>query len=408
MRKLRLRKHLIIGVFTFLMLLVLLVVQVLLMIKASKLERKNFNHSVVVALKEARDEIGREAMKCDNMHDYVCGFHCTNELRKINFNKVDSIIQSNLRLHKIDLDYTFEFLHDTLVSKPLNLSSYEQSLNGLLNENGIKLSLHFPNLSKFVFAQMGILFYTSVVSILFLMISFIITYKMYKKERLLVESTSFFIDNMIHEFHTPIANIKLASNLIQRNIDSREKLSKYLKLIKNENNKMECHVSDIQSLMDLNEVTSAEVHFHDIVSECVENFLVNIENRGGSIQLMLGADNDIIQGDGKLIKLVISNLLDNAIKYSNEQPIIELKTHNADEFLIFSIKDNGIGIPVKQQKFIFDKYYRVSTGNVHNIKGFGLGLAFVKEVVIKHNGDIAVINNKKAGVTFSIKWPVKK
>ncbi len=392
---------------TILMLIILLLVQVLFMVKASKLEKQHFKHRVVMALKEARDEIAREATKCNIMHDYVCGHHCAFEDRKVNFNKVDSIIKSKLEMHQVALDYTFEFLNDTMASKPISLTCYQQSLNGLLTENGIRLEIQFPDTSKFIFAQMGFLFYTSVFAILVLLLSFILTYKMYKKEKTLVESTSFFIDNMIHEFHTPIANIKLASNLMKKNIEVPEKLDKYLALIENEGKKMECHVMDIQTVTNLNSPGFTPVHFNDLLRECVSNFQVNANDKDGVIQFNLDAHRDEVQGDVRLIKLVISNLLDNAIKYCEEKPIVQVATYNDRKFLICKIVDNGIGIPQKYQRLIFEKYFRVDTGNVHNVKGFGLGLSFVKEVVEQHGASIEVENNQKSGVSFIIKWPLK-
>ncbi|WP_139314928.1 sensor histidine kinase [Saccharicrinis aurantiacus] len=397
----QLNKHLVLGISTFIILLTLIVIQVLFMVKASKIEARNFNHRVVMALKESRDEIARAAKTCSNMNKYVCGHKCSSEVRSVNFQKVDSIISSNLSLHKINLDYTFELNNEDNKERNLNMTCYEQSLNGLLEQNGIKLLIQFPDSSKFVYAQMGTLFYISIASIILLMISFYVSYRMYSKEKSMLESTSFFIDNMIHEFHTPIANIKFASNLVKKKTEDA-KLNKYVDLIKNEAERMECHIVDIQGITNIDPKNSQNFSFNNVLLDCTEGFKIPIKNKDGELILKLTDKADTIIGDVKLIKLVISNLMDNALKYNNNKPKIELSTISNHSELTFYIRDNGIGIPNKELNSIFEKYYRVPTGNIHDIKGFGIGLAFVKEVVEKHNGSISVTNNNCEGVTFKL------
>lgn len=401
MRNKQLNKHLVLGISTFIVLLTLVVIQVLFMVKASKIEARNFNHRVVMALKESRDEVARVAKTCSNMNSYVCGRKCSSKVRTVNFQKVDSIITSNLSLHQINLDYTFEFNNVDDTDRKLNMTSYEQSLNGLLEENGIKLLIQFPDYKKFVYAQMGTLFYISIASIILLMISFYASFRMYSKEKAMLESTSFFIDNMIHEFHTPIANIKFASNLVKKKTED-PKLNKYMDLIKNESERMECHVSDIQGITHIDPKSTDRFSFNKVLIECAEGFKAPIENKGGELKLDLTNNTDMIKGDVKLIKLVISNLMDNALKYNTNSPKIHLSTNSNKNELCLYIKDNGIGIPQKDLNYIFKKYYRVPTGNIHDIKGFGIGLAFVKEVVEKHKGSISVTNNTSEGVTFKI------
>ena len=150
---------------TFAVLISLMVIQILFMYRASRLEEKNFNHRVVLALRESRNEIAREAKACSYMHSYVCGNQCSAELQYINFQKADSILRSNFLIHQINLDYKFEFINELEAKdRKLCVTCYEQSLNGLLEQNGIKLQIEFPNYTRFLYAQMGGLFYISILT----------------------------------------------------------------------------------------------------------------------------------------------------------------------------------------------------------------------------------------------------
>ncbi len=395
------------AISTFIVLFSLVLIQVLFMVKSAKLEEKHFNHRVVLALREARNAIAREANKCNNMHNYVCGKYCSNEVQYINFQKVDSIIQSNLYIHKINLDYSFEFVNENDNKEDkICISCYEQSLNGLLEQNGIKLIIEFPNQSKFILAQLGWLFYISIISILFVMISFLITNKLFKKERSILLNTKDFIDNMVHEFQTPIANIKFASNLLLKRINpsTDSKLTQYTQLIQNENNKMSSHVHDILTISSLetNNNSLEELDIHQIIEKCAETFNPIITQKQGHIKINLNASNSIIIGNNTYLRHVISNLIDNAIKYNDSTPEIDISSQNSKNKIIITISDNGIGIPKKEFHNIFEKYYRISTGNIHNIKGFGLGLNYVRRVIENHNGDIDVKSELNKGSIFTI------
>ncbi len=400
-------KQTLLAISTFIVLFSLVLIQVLFMVKSAKLEENHFNHRVVLALREARNAIAREANKCNNMHNYVCGKYCSNEVQYINFQKVDSIIQSNLYIHKINLGYRFEFVNENDNKEDkICISCYEQSLNGLLEQNGIKLIIEFPNQSKFILAQIGWLFYISIISILFVMISFLITNKLFKKERSILLNTKDFIDNMVHEFQTPIANIKFASNLILKRINplTDSKLTQYTQLIQNENNKISSHVHDILTISSLETYnkTFEELDIHQIIEKCAEIFNPIITQKQGRIKINLNASYSIVFGNNTYLRHVISNLIDNAIKYNNNIPEIDISSKNSKNKIIITISDNGTGIPKNEFHNIFEKYYRISTGNIHNIKGFGLGLNYVRRVIENHNGNIEVKSELNKGSIFTI------
>jgi len=397
------------AILTFIVLLSLVLIQVLFLARSAKLEEKHFNHRVVLALREARDEIAREANLSHNMHNYVCGNKCSSDVQYINFQKVDSIIQSNLHIHRIQLDYRFEFVNENdSIKDDICVSCYEQSLNGLLAQNGIKLLIEFPDQSKYFFAQLGVLFYLSIGAILFVLISFVFVYKMFSKEQAILENTKDFIDNMVHEFQTPLANIKFATGLIKKQVnqsnDSKGKIVQYAQLIHDENAKLSQNVKDILDVVGLS-VDSGEnehVDLHAVLRDCAESYTAIIKQSEGQIDLDLKATNYNIVGDKTYLKHAFLNLMDNAIKYTNVSPCISISTFNKYNKIIIVVTDNGIGIPKSEQSKIFEKYYRVSTGNVHDIKGFGLGLSFVKKVIEKLNGRIYIKSDINKGSSFII------
>lgn len=401
------------AVVTFVVLISLVVIQVLFIVKAGKLEEKHFNHRVVLALREARNEIAREANLCNNMHNYICGNQCSEDLQCLNFQKVDSIIQSNLYLHKINLDYRFEFVNEHEEKKgKVCISCYEQSLNGLLAQNGIKLVIEFPEQSKFLFAQLGTLFYLSIAAILFVMTSFFITYRLFNKKKAILLNTKDFIDNMVHEFQTPIANVRFASGLIKKKIGSgnESKIEEYAQLIHNENNKLAGHVQDILKVATMETVKEEleYVDIHALVRDCVSDIIPQVTEQGGTVAFYLDATNCMLKGEYTYLRHAIANLLDNAVKYTNgNAPQVTISTKNENKQLLVSIADNGIGISANEFSNIFQKYYRVSSGNVHDTKGFGLGLDFVKNVMDRHRGTVEVKSELNKGSVFTLKFNVK-
>ncbi|GAF01681.1 sensor histidine kinase [Saccharicrinis fermentans] len=395
---------------TFSLLLCLIVIQFLFLAKSAKLEEKHFNHRVILALREARNEIAREANACNHMHNYVCGNQCTSAQQHINFQIADSIIKSNLAIHKIELDYTFEFINEQKEApKKQHSTCYEQSLNGLLAQNGIKLIIVFPEHKQFLLAQVGIIFYVSIGAIIFVMISYVITSRLFRKEKRILNNTKDFIDNMVHEFQTPIANIKLASNLIQKNTNngiSSKKISHYTSLIQNENTKMESQVKDILSVaaMTTSKTPMRNVNMHQVIEQSLLLYKDSIHELGGRFDIKLNADKYVIKGELPYISHAIINLIDNALKYTPSHPIISIKTYNEKNKFYLSITDNGIGIAPDNYQSIFEKYYRVSNGNIHNTKGFGLGLDFVKNVVENHHGSISLDSKLDKGSTFTLSF----
>lgn len=402
------KKYNILSVATFIGLALLLFIQINYIVKAARLEEKNFNHRVVMALKDARDEIGNRL--CPDMDKFLCGNQCINSKRKSA--EVDSIIRSQLEIYNLPLTYSFAVTDSILGKNSSNLwgpKCYQQTLNGLLEREGIRLRLQFPDRNRFILAQMSGLFMMSIGIILFLLISFIILLRMMKREQLLMAHMREFVNNMLHEFQTPLANIRLAANLIIKKKEDRNKTNDYAQVVLNEYARMQSHVEDILKLSceTAKEAELDEIDMKQVIEQSIQSFAYRIDERGGQLKATYRAGNHRINSYNGRLALVLSNLLDNAIKYSKDQPHITIETDTIKGMLRIKIKDKGIGIAKKELPYIFDKYYRVGTGDVHDVKGFGLGLTFVKKVIEEHNGQITVESEEGKGTCFILKLPLK-
>ncbi len=404
----KIKKHYVLSIATFIGLALLLFIQINYIVRAARLEEKNFNHRVVMALKDARDEIGNRL--CPEMDKFLCGNNCINARKKSV--EVDSIIHSQLEIYNLPLNYTFA-VTDTILGNNSRLiwgpKCYQQTLNGLLEREGIRLRLQFPDRNRFILAQMSGLFMMSIAIILFLLVSFILLLRLINREQLLMAHMREFVNNMLHEFQTPLANIRLAANLIIKKKSDGDKAEGYAQVVLNEYKRMQNHVEEILKLScePNKEGEFNEIDLQKVIEQVVQSFTYRIEEKGGKINMALKASNHTLNSYNSRLSLVLSNLLDNAIKYSADSPEIRLETATVKGMLQVKVIDNGIGIAKKELPFIFDKYYRVGTGDVHNVKGFGLGLTFVKKVIEEHNGQITVESEEGKGTCFTILLPLK-
>lgn len=223
-----------------------------------------------------------------------------------------------------------------------------------------------------------------------------------------------FINNMTHEFKTPIATISLATDAINdpRIIENKEKLRHYTAIIKEENNRMNLQVQKVlnAALMEKEDFRMNYANFdaNEIIGNLVGRFRLQAGEKDGIITWEPGAETAAIYGDEVHFNNMISNLLDNAIKYSSGAPLIKISTKNVNRKLEIDVEDHGIGMSRETLKKIFEKFYRVSTGNLHDTKGFGLGLNYVKNIVVAHKGTIHVKSELKKGSLFKIILPLSK
>ncbi len=217
---------------------------------------------------------------------------------------------------------------------------------------------------------------------------------------------------MSHEFKTPIATINLALDAISnpKTQNKKTKLFNYLKMIREENQRMLSQVENVLMISRLEKSSSpielSEIDIHNAVQDALRRVDLIIKNQKGSIYLQLDAMQTRFRGNLNHFTNLIVNLLDNAIKYSDGTPKISISTYGVDKMINLKIKDQGIGMDVNTQKHIFEKFFREQSGNIHNVKGHGLGLTYVKKIVELHGGDIKLISKIGEGTTFLISVPI--
>ncbi len=273
------------------------------------------------------------------------------------------------------------------------------------------LHVNFPNRTGYVLGQISFVLASSLLLIGILLTCFWIALSTILKQKKISEIKNDFINNMTHEFKTPITNVSLALEaLLNFGVKNDEaKAERYMKIAQNENQRLASQVDKVLQIARLDKkdfnLKIKPVNLHEIINEVVRNFKVQIENRGGKITEDLLAKQVQIQADEIHLTNVLVNLLDNANKYSPNQPDIYLKTETTEHGIKITVADKGIGISSEHLKDIFNKFYRVPTGNIHNVKGFGLGLNYVKNIVEKHGGIIQAYSQPNHGTRFEISLP---
>jgi two-component system phosphate regulon sensor histidine kinase PhoR len=232
------------------------------------------------------------------------------------------------------------------------------------------------------------------------------------KQRQISQIKTDFINNMTHEFKTPIATINLAIDSIRnpKIIGDQEKVMRYLTMIKDENKRMHAQVENVLriSKLEKNElnISKERIELNDLIEDALSHVELLVEDRNGYVKTHLNADKSSVLANDTHFTNVIVNILDNAIKYSDDEPKIDVYTENVGNNILIRIVDQGNGMSKQVQKRVFEKFYREHTGNVHNVKGHGLGLAYVKRIVDDHQGHISVESEKGKGSIFIIKLPL--
>lgn len=275
------------------------------------------------------------------------------------------------------------------------------------------LSIFFPDQNKYLLRTMWLLLTISTLFILVIIFSFSFTVSTIIRQKKVSEIKNDFINNMTHELKTPISTISLACQALgDPDIKTREGIvDNYINVIADENKRLAMVVENVlrTAVMDKGELKLkiVDLDVNEVVNQVLQNMKIQLEQRGGSFITDLRATNTLVEADKIHLTNVIFNLVDNALKYTEKIPIIKVGTRNEAQGVVVFVEDNGIGISKENQKKIFDKLYRVPTGNVHNVKGFGLGLSYVKAIVDKHNGWIKVKSEPNKGSRFEILIPHK-
>jgi two-component system, OmpR family, phosphate regulon sensor histidine kinase PhoR len=270
--------------------------------------------------------------------------------------------------------------------------------------------VQFPNRAAHIINQMGIWSFSSIV-LLTVITFFAYTLFVILKQKRLSEIQKDFINNMTHEFKTPIATIAVSTEVLKdaNIVNQPERLKNYAGIIEKENIRLKQQVERVLQMARLDKedigLKKERLDIHQIIQDSIRNYTMALEERQGIINSELAATTSQIDGDRFHLTSVLNNLIDNAIKYCQEIPLITIRTFNRNNGCVIEVCDNGIGIAQENQRRVFQKFYRVPTGNVHDVKGFGLGLSYAKTIVEAHGGEILLQSEPGMGCSFRIFFP---
>lgn len=342
--------------------------------------------------------------------------------RRIDFVTLDRVLQTELLHNGIEIPYHFtvstsdghEVYRCSDYEAKGSSGAYSQVLfsNDPPNKMGL-LKIHFPTVNSYIFSSVRFmipaLFFTVV-----LCVTFMYTLLIIFRQKKITELKNDFINNMTHEFKTPISTISLAAQMLTDGSVSKspQMLQHVTGIISDETTRLRFQVEKVLQISLFDHQTAAlktsELDVNDLVTGIVNTFALKVEKNGGTIVMHLDAEDAMIYADEMHITNVVFNLMDNAVKYKrDDEPLrLTVRTWNDGDKLCLSIEDNGIGIKKDNLRRVFDRFYRVHTGNLHNVKGFGLGLAYVKKVIHDHRGTIRAESEFGVGTKFIIVLPL--
>jgi len=339
---------------------------------------------------------------------------------RVSKDAIKDLLSKKLKEYNIKIDYEFAIYDNDLATK-IQTEHFENDVKSTFsvpiyydenNQSQYKLLVNFPDDNKLILSSVIGMILLSIVFTLIIIIAYTSSLYQLVKQRKISEIKTDFINNMTHEFKTPIATINLALDSIKnpKILGDKDKVVRYLNMIKEENKRMHAQVENVLriSKLEKNElnISKERVKLHDLVLDAITHVELIVEDRQGYIKTFLNADKSSVLANETHFTNVIVNILDNAIKYSPNAPEIEVYTENIGNNILLKIKDHGSGMSKAALKRVFEKFYREHTGNIHNVKGHGLGLAYVKRIVDDHHGYVYAESEKDKGSTFSIKLPI--
>jgi len=339
--------------------------------------------------------------------------------KRVTVPQVENMLRRELKGEGIDLDFEFAIYDDDLATK-VQTQDFDKN-NAYFgipifldnnSESNYRLWVDFPDRKKFLLSSILWMILLSILFTSVIIVAYSSAIYQLIKQRQISQIKTDFINNMTHEFKTPIATINLALDAIKnpKIIADEEKVKRYLGMIKDENKRMHAQVENVLriSKLEKNElnISKERLKLHDLINDAVTHVELIVEDRKGYVKTHLDAAKSSVLANDTHFTNVIVNILDNAIKYSDDAPKIDVYTENIGNNIILKIADQGNGMSKQVAKRVFEKFYREHTGNVHNVKGHGLGLAYVKRIVDDHQGHVSVESEKGKGTTFIIKLPL--
>ena len=339
---------------------------------------------------------------------------------RVSKQEIELLLDRELENRNYDIDFEYGVYSKGLPTKvrsrkfkPSESTSFKAPIfRDSEGNTDFSLLINFPKKEKFLFSSILSMAFLSFLFTLVIVVAYAGAIYQLIRQKQISEIKSDFINNMTHEFKTPIATINLAVEAIKnpKTIGDQEKTLKYLQMIRDENKRMHAQVENVLRISRLEknqiDISKDRVDVHDIINDAIAHVELIVADRGGYIETHLEAERTDVLASEMHFTNVIVNILDNAVKYSTEAPKIDIYTEVAKNFVIVKIKDQGAGMSKAVLKKVFEKFYREHTGNIHNVKGHGLGLAYVKRIIDDHQGEVYAESEKDKGSTFYIKLPL--
>ncbi len=416
---------LIIIIITSLSLAGILLTQVYWVKTSFSLKEEQFDNSVRIAIKSVITQFQQKQNDTVFQQELV-----TLSCRKdrlgiedyIDSKLLDSLIHDELKCMAIKTSYFYgvysrynnRFVmgnYDDDENKILD-GQFQFSLSSIYKPGDYYLSIFFTNKTTILLNRMELWVALSILFVLILIISFIFVILTILHQKKVSEIKTDFINNMTHEFKTPIATSTLAAEMIQKDevILNTEKIKKYSSIILDENNKLQGLIEQVLQVAILEsgkqQFKVRRINANKLLQDAINGFELRIKDENIKIIQNIGADNPFFLGDKVHILNIFYNLIDNAIKYSIENPTINITTYNLNGSIVISVKDNGIGIRKEHQNNIFKNLFRVPIENIHEVRGFGLGLYYVKTIVDQFGGRIELTSNPGSGSNFKLFFPL--
>ncbi|MGZ2371301.1 sensor histidine kinase [Ancylomarina sp. YFZ004] len=341
--------------------------------------------------------------------------------RRVNLNTIQKLIKEKLLSNGIKLDFEYAVKSENKFEKKSsnyfihkNKEAYfVQLFPNDKYKNTHELFIFFPGMHEYIIQSYTMLIPSLVLSLILIMCCALTVFIIFRQKRL-SKIKNDFINNMTHEFKTPISTISLASQMLRDNsiTTTPTSINQMAKIINDESRRLTYQVEKVLQMAIFNEgrlkLKLKAINLHHIIENLMPNFTIRVEDKKGNTYQHLDASEDLVMLDEIHIGNLISNLIDNAIKYSKDTPEISISTRNKDKGIVVAITDNGIGISKEDQKMVFERFFRVHTGNVHDVKGFGLGLSYVKRIADAHGGHVSVDSSLGKGTKFEVYLPFKK
>ena len=393
---------------------------------ASAVKEATFQRTVTDVLAKVVNKIEKlEKRKASEANPYEGMLNFNRHLlyeRFITESQLDSLILIELNIRGIDTRFEFGIYNP---ERDIFLIEKDPGMRRPLIEKGSAarlfisdiftspeyLLLYFPHEKQFLLTELWGMLLISIILIIVIVYSFTYTITTIFRQKKLSEMKNDFINNMTHEFKTPISTISLACEALNNHdiVRSPEFTESYINIILEENNRLATMAEKILQTAVIEKgqlkMKRERIDLHEVITDVIKNIRIHVEIKDGVIRKQCKATNPVLLGDKVHLTNLVYNLLDNANKYSPRKPVITVRTENTSNGILLTIEDHGIGISKGEQKKIFDKLYRVPTGNIQEVRGFGLGLSYVKAIVEEHHGRISLDSEINKGTTFRVFLP---